>query len=220
MTSQPTWKLECLTDTWALYLDLTGIYPPECEVWEERDESDTGLIYRFAVERWEEVPTTRGGGATKTGASGAPEYPWINLVHAGWSQRDPERHAKLEPKVDEIGMTFATRCACGATFTTWSEQFRHYQDEVLPKALSAYNEWFNSPPDRWHPQGGLAEVARCSGREVAELRAALCSEDVQDRLHAYLDVGLHHGFVNLDAYPSECTAASWAQRRAELQVSA
>lgn len=53
--SQPNWKLyQSLGDRGNVYVDTTGVYEPEAEIWEEY-ENERGktrfLVYRFTLER-------------------------------------------------------------------------------------------------------------------------------------------------------------------------
>lgn len=62
----------------------------------------------------------------------------------------------------------------------------------LPHPITDYDEWFNSD---------LESAAASMSRNVDEFRADLCTENLNMRAAAYLDLALYHGFENFDSYP-------------------
>lgn len=62
----------------------------------------------------------------------------------------------------------------------------------LPHPIAEYDEWFNSE---------LESAASSIGRNVDEFRADLCTENLNMRAVAYLDLAQYHGFENFDSYP-------------------
>lgn len=68
-TNQPQWKLVYATDYSALYLDATGVYPPELVIAQTLDDADqddieatAAVVYRFPLDRCWQV--TRDDGST------------------------------------------------------------------------------------------------------------------------------------------------------------
>lgn len=72
--SQPIWKtLQSLGDRGLIFEDVTGVYPPEAEVWEEYEKEDDGeveldddgeevsrnrtYVYRFSLDRCDMLPS-------------------------------------------------------------------------------------------------------------------------------------------------------------------
>lgn len=74
-----------------------------------------------------------------------------------------------------------------------------------PHPIGDYDEWFNN---------GLESVASCIGTTVDELRDYLCSADPVRRAWAYREIGLYHGFENLDVvYPLIFTDRKKVEKR-------
>jgi hypothetical protein len=73
------------------------------------------------------------------------------------------------------------------------------REDDLPHALRQYREWYCDDLDA---------VARSAGRDSADdIREALASEALMTRVHAYMDIGGHFGYDNLDSYPERIPAA-------------
>ena len=97
----------------------------------------------------------------------------------------------------------ATCCNADDCTKTHLVPYGFPQRSDLPYGIHVYKEWFSDD---------LASVAQSAGRDVHELRAAFCSDDVIERVYAYLDLGLTYGFDNLDNYPIHMSAKEFAAR--------
>ncbi len=75
MTNQPTWKLVYATDCSALYIDETGVYPPELMIAQDSDD-DSVYVYRFPLDR-----LIRNADDSVTNEHGHRE--WFQTCHAG-----------------------------------------------------------------------------------------------------------------------------------------
>lgn len=51
MTNQPEWKPLYETDYSSLYVDTTGVYAPELEIFEDDESNGTCQIYRFSIDQ-------------------------------------------------------------------------------------------------------------------------------------------------------------------------
>jgi len=71
------------------------------------------------------------------------------------------------------------------------------------RPVSAWKEWFSD---------SLGEVAKTTGRDLAELREAFCSTNAFTRAYAYIDVANHHGWDNFDSEPRELTHVQISKR--------
>ena len=79
--------------------------------------------------------------------------------------------------------------------------------------------WFAKPEaqraDRPQDTTYLSNVARCSGTTLEELVALFTSTDPCKRAIAWREIGMYHGFENLDSYPLKLSRAE-AKARIEL----
>lgn len=92
-----------------------------------------------------------------------------------------------------------------ATRTTYLVPMAY--DETYPKPVSEYQEWFVKD---------LASIAATVGMDVADLRAALCSENILDLANAYRAIADHHGWHELDSYPLMLSRNDIEKRYADL----
>jgi hypothetical protein len=137
------------------------------------------------------------------------EYGGYFIFEDGTGVYDPQGEY-LEAPDDDTGTWYVyrfdlDRCTLttsepdhdGSTYTVLSDNPYH----------PLHPAWFARKDPKRPQDSGLEDVANFTGQDVAELEAALCSEDVIERAHAYRDIGSYHGFDNLDSYPLTLTRA-------------
>jgi hypothetical protein len=126
--------------------------------------------------------------------------------------------------IDNLGDT--DPIANGGYFI-WSDGSAEWLEEPPDDADEQHQEWtvyrfdldrfglvinddgtWSLVPREWF-QDSLTAIARCSDYPdgVDGLRKDLCSPDIRERAWAYRDIGMYHGFVNLDSYPLTLTRA-------------
>jgi len=121
----------------------------------------------------------------------------------------PEEIERLEPSTtdDEGGLRWEVRRIvlerlCEVDGMLVSLNAAMYAAEQR-RPVSAWKEWFS---------GSLGEVAKTTGRDLAELREAFCSTDAVTRALAYITVADYHGWYNFDSDPYEFTHVQISRR--------